>query len=70
MLNSLKIVVVLAAGAGTLSACTGSSIDCTAMGAVGGALAAEALDTNVAGGALLGGLAGATGNQTGLCRTN
>jgi hypothetical protein len=54
----------------TLGACTGSSIDCTAMGAVGGALAAEALDTNVAGGALLGGLAGATGNQTGLCRTN
>jgi hypothetical protein len=53
----------------TLAACEGTSIECASMGAVGGALAAEVLDTNVAGGALLGGIAGAAGNQTGLCRT-
>ncbi len=66
MFNTFKIIAVLAAPA-LLSACQGTGIECASMGAVGGALAATVLDTNVAGGALLGGVAGATGNQTGLC---
>jgi osmotically inducible lipoprotein OsmB len=64
-----KIVSILSllGAAASLSACQGTGIECASMGAVGGALAAEVLDTNVAGGALIGGVAGATGNQTGLC---
>jgi len=68
LFNIFKIAGVLAIF-GALSACEGTSIECASMGAVGGALAATVLDTNVAGGALLGGVAGAAGNQTGLCRT-
>ena len=66
MFNTFKILGLLGVVA-TVSACQGSSIECASIGAVGGALAATVLDTNVAGGALIGGVAGATGNQTGLC---
>ena len=66
MFSSFKIAAVLLAPA-VLAACQGTGIECASMGAVGGALAATVLDTNVAGGALIGGVAGATGNQTGLC---
>ena len=64
-----KIVSILSllGAAASLSACQGTGIECAAMGAVGGALVADQLGTSVTGGALLGGAAGATGNQTGLC---
>ena len=64
-----KIVSILSllGAAASLSACQGTAIECASMGAVAGALGATVLDTNVAGGALIGGVAGATGNQTGLC---
>lgn len=54
MAIKFKILGMLAVVA-ALSACEGTDIERSAMGAVGGALAAEALGTNVAGGALIGG---------------
>jgi len=68
MANTFKILGLFAV-VGVLSACEGTDIDRAAMGAVGGALAAEVLGTNVAGGALIGGALGATcDDTTTLCR--
>ena len=68
MAIKFKILGMLAVVAG-LAACEGTDIERSAMGAVGGALAAEALGTNVAGGALIGGALGATcDDTTTLCR--
>ena len=57
MFNTFKIIAVLVS-AGTLSACEGTDIERGALGAVGGALVADALGTDIAGGALIGGAAG------------
>ncbi len=54
MFSTFKIIAILGM-AGTLAACEGTDIERGALGAVGGALVADALGTDVAGGALIGG---------------
>lgn len=66
MKKFLQIGVLLSAGV-VLTACQGTDMECAAMGAGAGYLAADVLGTNRAGGALIGGAIGATGNQTGVC---
>ncbi|NCO85781.1 MAG: hypothetical protein GW886_04030 [Rhodobacterales bacterium] len=68
MRTFFKIAGVFAV-AGTLAACEGTDIERGALGAVGGALTAEVLGTNVAGGALIGGAAGVLCDDlTTVCR--
>lgn len=54
----------LAAVVATLAACEGTDFERAALGAAGGAAAANLLGTNEVGGALIGGVIGATCDDT------
>ncbi|TCM88056.1 hypothetical protein [Rhodovulum steppense] len=63
----LKILVAVAA-VGSLAGCMANDTERALAGAVGGAVVADVLDTNVIAGAAVGATAGALCDDVGFCR--
>ncbi|GAA0294430.1 hypothetical protein [Rhodovulum strictum] len=66
-MRNIKILAALTA-IGTMAGCMASDTERALVGAVGGAVVADALDTNVIAGAAVGATAGALCDDVGFCR--